>query len=176
MTICTDTGKAFIMKILDELGTEGSFVNLIKDICQSRELTSHLAWDQPRVSTYTSVTWAAFRCYCFWALVQSHSVTLSWVGAQTRAYLKALPVTSSQGWGQLKRRVPPTFCQQELPKMWSCGKLLQPDGEAPPKENGSPTERQARPFCGTTIHIKLMRSLEKLCELSPVLYMLEIFL
>ena len=106
MTICTDTGKAFIMKILDELGTEGSFVNLIKDICQSRELTSHLAWDQPRVSTYTSVTWAAFRCYCFWALVQSHSVTLSWVGAQTRAYLKALPVTSSQGWGQLKRRVP----------------------------------------------------------------------
>ena len=39
MTICTDTGKAFIMKILDELGTEGSFVNLIKDICQSRELT-----------------------------------------------------------------------------------------------------------------------------------------
>lgn len=53
-----------------------------------------------------SVTWAPFRCYYSWALVQSHAVRPSWAGAQTQAYLKALPVTSSLGWGQLKRRAP----------------------------------------------------------------------
>ena len=60
--------------------------------------------------------------------------------------------------------------------MRSCGELLQPDGEAPPKDKWKPYRKAGQAFLWDHNHIKLMGSLEKLCEVSPVLHTLEIFL